>query len=53
MGGDFGPQVVIPGAAKALDRHPDLFLYVALSRENANLGMARMKVAEIEKTLDV
>lgn len=23
MGGDFGPQVVIPGAAKALDRHPD------------------------------
>lgn len=23
MGGDFGPEVVIPGAAKALDRHPD------------------------------
>ncbi len=22
MGGDFGPQVVIPGAAKALERHP-------------------------------
>ena len=25
MGGDFGPQVVIPGAAKALERHPDIF----------------------------
>ncbi|EHS52598.1 Phosphate acyltransferase [Rhizobium sp. PDO1-076] len=24
MGGDFGPEVVIPGAAKALDRHPDV-----------------------------
>ena len=24
MGGDFGPAVVIPGAALALDRHPQL-----------------------------
>ncbi|PZM17286.1 phosphate acyltransferase PlsX [Rhizobium tubonense] len=24
MGGDFGPEVVIPGAAKALDRHPNM-----------------------------
>jgi len=24
MGGDFGPEIVIPGAAKALDRHPDV-----------------------------
>jgi glycerol-3-phosphate acyltransferase PlsX len=24
MGGDFGPSVVVPGAAIALDRHPDL-----------------------------
>jgi glycerol-3-phosphate acyltransferase PlsX len=24
MGGDFGPEVVIPGAMKALDRHPDI-----------------------------
>ncbi len=24
MGGDFGPEVVIPGAAKALERHPDM-----------------------------
>ncbi|THF52368.1 phosphate acyltransferase PlsX [Allorhizobium terrae] len=24
MGGDFGPEVVIPGAAKALERHPDI-----------------------------
>lgn len=24
MGGDFGPEVVIPGAAKALERHPEI-----------------------------
>lgn len=24
MGGDYGPQVVIPGAARALERHPDI-----------------------------
>ncbi|KXF77692.1 phosphate acyltransferase [Paramesorhizobium deserti] len=24
MGGDFGPEVVIPGAAMALERHPDI-----------------------------
>ena len=24
MGGDFGPEVVIPGAARALERHPDI-----------------------------
>jgi glycerol-3-phosphate acyltransferase PlsX len=24
MGGDFGPSVVVPGAARALERHPDL-----------------------------
>ncbi|HXK54030.1 MAG TPA: phosphate acyltransferase PlsX [Hyphomicrobiales bacterium] len=24
MGGDFGPEVIIPGAALALERHPDL-----------------------------
>ena len=31
MGGDFGPQVVIPGAAKALDRHPDTVSYTHLT----------------------
>jgi glycerol-3-phosphate acyltransferase PlsX len=24
MGGDFGPEVVVPGAAKALERHPEI-----------------------------
>lgn len=34
MGGDFGPQVVIPGAAKALDRHPDVaFVMFGLKNE--------------------
>ncbi|ANL40015.1 UNVERIFIED_ORG: glycerol-3-phosphate acyltransferase PlsX [Rhizobium esperanzae] len=34
MGGDFGPQVVIPGAAKALDRHPDIsFVFYGLKEQ--------------------
>ncbi|SMF50864.1 phosphate:acyl-[acyl carrier protein] acyltransferase [Xaviernesmea oryzae] len=34
MGGDFGPEVVIPGAAKALDRHPGMtFLIYGLKAE--------------------
>ena len=34
MGGDFGPEVVIPGAAKALDRHPDAaFIIFGLKAE--------------------
>ncbi|MCZ8259135.1 MAG: phosphate acyltransferase PlsX [Beijerinckiaceae bacterium] len=32
MGGDHGPSVVIPGAAKALERHPDTF-YLLFGRE--------------------
>ncbi|MFZ2099015.1 MAG: phosphate acyltransferase PlsX [Oricola sp.] len=32
MGGDFGPAVVIPGAAKSLERHPELrFLFFGQS----------------------
>ena len=30
-----------------------LFLYVALDRGKANLGMARLELAKIDKTLDV
>jgi glycerol-3-phosphate acyltransferase PlsX len=34
MGGDFGPKVVIPGAAKALERHPDIrFVLFGISAE--------------------
>jgi len=34
MGGDFGPQVVIPGAAKALDRHPDIsFVFYGIKEQ--------------------
>lgn len=32
MGGDFGPSVVIPGAARALERHPDAH-FVVFGRE--------------------
>ena len=32
MGGDFGPEVVIPGAAIALERHPDIrFVFYGLA----------------------
>lgn len=40
MGGDFGPSVVVPGAARALERHPDTF-YLLFGREaeiNAELA---------------
>src|SRR5690606_26876788 len=34
MGGDFGPEVVIPAAAKALERHPDItFILFGLQAE--------------------
>ncbi|MEK1902581.1 MAG: phosphate acyltransferase PlsX [Rhizobium sp.] len=34
MGGDFGPQVVIPGAAMALDRHPDIsFVFYGIKEQ--------------------
>ena len=32
MGGDHGPSVVVPGAALALDRHPDLAFFMAGDR---------------------
>jgi CheY-like chemotaxis protein len=38
---------------RMLDRHPDLFLYLALSRENANLAVARMKLGEVERALEL
>jgi len=38
MGGDFGAQVVIPGAAKALERHPDIrFVLFGIESECAPL----------------
>src|SRR5262249_26695422 len=33
MGGDFDPQVVIPGAAKALERHPEIMFALYGLRE--------------------
>jgi hypothetical protein len=32
---------------------PGLFFYMVMSRDKANLGLARMKLREIEKTLQV
>ena len=33
--------------------HGDLFIYLVLDKERANLALARRKVADIEKTLEV
>lgn len=38
---------------RMLDKQPGLFLYLALSRDSANLGLARMKLAEVEKNLEI
>lgn len=41
MGGDFGPQVVIPGAAKALDRHPDMSFVLYGLKEQCDPVLAK------------
>ncbi|MBX4928444.1 glycerol-3-phosphate acyltransferase PlsX [Rhizobium binae] len=41
MGGDFGPQVVIPGAAKALDRHPDIYFVFYGLKEQCDPVLAK------------
>jgi len=38
---------------RLLDSNPDLFLYVALNRKTANLGMSRHQLSNIEKKLVV
>lgn len=38
---------------RPLQSSPSLFLYVALDRNKANLGMARHQLAQIEKKLDI
>jgi hypothetical protein len=38
---------------RPLSSNPNLFIYVALSRAKSNLGLARHKLAEIEKDLSV
>ena len=38
MGGDYGPEVVIPGAARALERHPDIkFVLFGIEAQCAGL----------------
>ncbi|MGN7732406.1 phosphate acyltransferase PlsX [Ensifer sp. R-19] len=38
MGGDYGPEVVIPGAARALERHPDIkFVLFGIEAQCAEL----------------
>lgn len=38
---------------RPLEKAPSVFLYVALDRRTANLGMARMQVKRIEGTLSL
>jgi hypothetical protein len=38
---------------RPLEKAPGVFLYVALDKKAANLGMARMQVRKIEGTLSL
>ncbi len=38
---------------RPLDKMPNLFLYLAIDRQRGNLGMARMKLKQIEQGLDL
>lgn len=38
---------------RLMEKHPNLFIYVALSRHNANLGMARHRLSSLEKELSI
>ncbi|WP_106745904.1 hypothetical protein [Yoonia maritima] len=38
---------------RPLDQTPTVFLYVALDKKLANLGMARVQVKNVEKTLNL
>jgi glycerol-3-phosphate acyltransferase PlsX len=51
MGGDFGPSVVIPGAAKALERHPDT-RYLLFGRADAiNAELAKFPALKARSTV--
>nr|WP_156582638.1 MULTISPECIES: phosphate acyltransferase PlsX [Rhizobium/Agrobacterium group] len=41
MGGDFGPEVVIPGAARALERHPEITFILFGQREKCEPFLAK------------
>ncbi|GAB6040127.1 phosphate acyltransferase PlsX [Endothiovibrio diazotrophicus] len=43
MGGDFGPDVVVPAALKALRKHPELKLILVGDREAVSLRLAAEK----------
>ncbi|MEM9795857.1 MAG: roadblock/LC7 domain-containing protein, partial [Pseudomonadota bacterium] len=38
---------------RPLEKNPTVFLYVALDKKAANLGMARVQVKKVEQTLEV
>ncbi len=38
---------------RPLEKNPTVFLYVALDRKSANLGMARMEVKKLESTITI
>jgi phosphate acyltransferase len=50
MGGDFGPEVVIPGAAKALERHPDAHFLILGIEEQCRPHLARFPKLESVST---
>lgn len=61
MGGDFGPSVVVPGAALALERHPDLAfvlfgdsaaIQAELDKHPALLARTEVRHTDVSITMD-
>jgi CheY-like chemotaxis protein len=38
---------------RPLEKHPECFLYIAINRERGNLGLARVKLKDVERHLDI
>jgi CheY-like chemotaxis protein len=38
---------------RPLEKYPECFLYIAINRERGNLGLARVKLKDIERHLDI
>ncbi|WP_377191103.1 roadblock/LC7 domain-containing protein [Ruegeria meonggei] len=38
---------------RPLDKNPNIFVYVALDKKSANLGLARLQVKAVEETLSL
>ena len=49
MGGDFGPQVIVPAALSALNKHDDINLILVGDRDKINAELAKATNAQLER----